>query len=251
MGTIVVSRKGRPDGVYLRNGRGCRPSRWCDSIAKRAFDVIGTLVLLVAVLPVLLASAVLIRLTSRGGILFKQARVGKNGREFLLLKFRTMAYSRESEGPGLTRCGDARINRTGKFLRRWKLDELPQLINVLAGSMSLVGPRPDLRKYWQQLGKPAQAVLSVRPGITGPASLTFRNEENLLGLVSDSDIETFYVGKILPLKVACDLAYLERASLRGDIRILWQTVVCVVTGNSGTELEFTNFWQRATGIHQD
>jgi lipopolysaccharide/colanic/teichoic acid biosynthesis glycosyltransferase len=193
-------------------------------------DLFGSLFLLVPALPLMTVAAALVGLTSRGPILFKQVRAGKDGQSFRLLKFRTMVDGRRNPGAGVTRLGDARITFIGRFLRRWKLDELPQLLNVLNGSMSLVGPRPDLFGYWNRLPTQASEVLSVRPGITGPATLEFRNEELLLAALPEDAVEEYYITNLLPLKVSRDLEYLERASLNGDLKILAQTLMCVFTG---------------------
>ncbi len=220
------------DGSSRSRKRGYQASPWCNSAGKRAFDLICALLLLVLGLPLLFLVAVLVRATSRSSIFFRQFRCGKAGKEFQLLKFRTMRDRQESAGPGVTRLGDKRVTPVGRYLRRWKLDELPQIFNVLGGTMSLVGPRPDLSEYWERLGSRASAVLSVRPGITGPATLEFCNEEAWLGRLPENEIENFYVTTVLPLKVDRDLEYLEQASFRSDLGILFQTLACVLGGKS-------------------
>ena len=134
--------------------------------------------------PLLLAAALAVRLASGKPVIFRQSRVGRNGREFQLLKFRTMAVQHSGTGPGITSPGDPRITGIGKWLRRSKLDELPQLVNVLRGEMTLVGPRPDLKEFWRQTSADASQALQLTPGLTGPASIAFRNEEDLLAHVS-------------------------------------------------------------------
>jgi lipopolysaccharide/colanic/teichoic acid biosynthesis glycosyltransferase len=198
-------------------------SWWCHSAEKRTFDVCCGLMVLAAALPLFLLIAVLIKLTSDGPILFRQNRVGKEGREFELLKFRTMTFTNHERGPGLTRAGDVRVTRLGRMLRRWKFDELPQLINLLRGDMSLVGPRPDLAEFWSEL-KPAELrVLSLVPGITGWATLHFRNEEKLLAEVPEEQVRQYYLNEILPRKVDLDLEYAARATFAKDVAILFQT----------------------------
>src|SRR5712692_7734179 len=157
-------------------------SPWCYSAWKRGCDILGAILSLILLLPLMLAVALAVKLTSQGPILFRQRRPGKNGREFTILKFRTMINGNHDAGPPMTRAADPRVTRSGRFLRRWKLDELPQLFNVLCGQMSFVGPRPLPTGHWQQpsIQKEAAYVLSVRPGITSPTTLIFRNEEELL-----------------------------------------------------------------------
>src|SRR2546426_964867 len=144
-------------------------SRWCNCRAKRGFDLVCGSVLLVVSLPLMVAAAVLIRLTSAGPILFRHKRLGKCGTEIIVLKFRTMVHRTVGSGPEVTSSGDRRITPAGRLLRKWKIDELPQLFNVLRGDMSLVGPRPDLPEYLSQLRSEQLAVLALIPGITSPA----------------------------------------------------------------------------------
>lgn len=191
----------------------------------RGFDVIMSLVLLLLSAPVLLASAVTVALTSRGGVLFCQKRVGRNGEPFILYKLRTMRPS--SSGPQVTHVADARITPVGKFLRQTKLDELPTLWNVLKGEMALVGPRPEVPRYVKLEDPLWQAVLSARPGITDPITLRLRNEQELLAKVS-GDMEKYYLDELLPLKLKGYVSYLRDRSWRTDLKVLWQTVAAVV-----------------------
>jgi lipopolysaccharide/colanic/teichoic acid biosynthesis glycosyltransferase len=169
--------------------------------------------------------AAVVTVTSRGPVLFRQKRVGENGRAIQLLKFRTMSHNGNDSGPGVTRRGDPRITPVGRFLRRCKLDELPQLLNVLRGDMSLVGPRPDLPEFHQALAPEYRPLLALRPGLTGSATLQFRNEEQLLAAVPEEEFIRHYVDTVLPQKAQLDLAYAERATFLSDLDILWRTLL--------------------------
>jgi len=174
--------------------------------------------------PLLLAAALAVRLASGKPVIFRQSRVGRNGREFQLLKFRTMAVQHSGTGPGITSPGDPRITGIGKWLRRSKLDELPQLVNVLRGEMTLVGPRPDLKEFWRQTSADASQALQLTPGLTGPASVAFRNEEDLFAHVSPEQVIKFYVERLLPAKAKLDLEYASEASFLTDCGILLRTL---------------------------
>ena len=161
-------------------------------------------------------------------------RVGKDARPFRIYKFRTMVVDAAWRGPGITTDADSRITRSGRLLRKTKLDELPQLINVVKGEMSLVGPRPEDPAYVALYTPEQRKVLSVCPGITSPASLHYRHEESLL---TGADWETLYCTQVLPDKLAIDLAYLERRTLTSDLKILLQTVAAVFKWHLSTDLE--------------
>lgn len=170
--------------------------------------------------PLLLVLAAAVWIDSGPPVLFRHRRVGRAGRTFEVLKFRSMYV--DHGGPQITRSGEARITRVGGVLRRWKLDELPQLWNVLRGEMSLVGPRPEVPEY-VNAGDPLwQRVLAVRPGITDPASVAFRNEEEVLAGVED--VDSFYREVLLPRKLSLSAQYLERRSFRSDVAVLFRTV---------------------------
>ena len=192
---------------------------------KRAFDLNVALLGLLALSPVLAVIALAVRLSSPGPVLFRQARVGRDGRDFILLKFRSMTFRAGSEA-GSFDAGDAsRVTRVGAFLRATKLDELPQLWNVVRGEMALVGPRPEVRK-WVRLDPDRWAeALSVRPGITDPAAILYRDEERILAAAPDPEAE--YREVILPRKLALYDEYVRTRSFRGDVRILWRTAVAV------------------------
>jgi lipopolysaccharide/colanic/teichoic acid biosynthesis glycosyltransferase len=187
---------------------------------KRAFDVTVASALFVAILPLFAVLALAIKLDSNGPIFYKATRAGRGGQPFKLYKFRSMVVDADKQGPGITTSGDSRVTRTGRLLRRTKLDELPQLINVINGDMSLVGPRPEDLRYVALYTPEQRAVLDVRPGITGLASVHYRNEEAIL--VGD-DWETTYINEVMPAKLNYDLAYAQDANVFKDIVILGQT----------------------------
>jgi lipopolysaccharide/colanic/teichoic acid biosynthesis glycosyltransferase len=199
---------------------------WNSSWGKRWFDLCCGAFLLLLCLPLLLVLGILVKVSSRGPALFWQKRLGQNGLEFELLKFRTMTHG--SSGPGITRGGDARVTAVGRLLRQWKLDELPQLINVVRGDMSLVGPRPDLGKYILALDADHRRILCLKPGVTGMASLSFPDEETLLAGVPADQLESYYVAELLPRKVQLDLAYAHSSTFFTDLRLLFRTVVEVI-----------------------
>ncbi|HMF89065.1 MAG TPA: sugar transferase [Candidatus Angelobacter sp.] len=210
----------------------CIASPWYNSIWKRIFDVLTAAFLLVLLFLPLTLIALGVKLTSRGPVFFRQRRPGKGGREFSILKFRTMVNNGHHQGPVLTRSADPRITKFGGFMRKWKLDELPQLFNVLRGEMSFVGPRPQPTKLWQGplIREQAACVLSVRPGITSQATVNFRNEEELLAPLSAEEVEEVYLRTLMPLKLEMEIQYLKSATLRGDIAIIFKTALRVFRG---------------------
>jgi len=199
---------------------------------KRCLDVVGASILLVLLSPLFAAAALAIRLSGPGPILFRQARVGRGGKPFDILKFRTMRVS-QSPGPLITTAGDPRVTRVGRVLRRWKLDELPQLINVLRGEMSFVGPRPEVPCYVDMFAETYRELLAVRPGITDPASVAFRDEEALLG--RSSNAEELYVHEILPRKLELSQAYVRQRSLGLDLRLMARTVAAIFGWDATSE----------------
>ena len=196
---------------------------------KRAFDVLVSAVALIALSPLLILLAGAVRLTSRGTALYRARRVGRNGQSFELFKFRSMVADADKHGPGITTRADARITPLGRVLRRSKLDELPQLLNVLRGEMSFVGPRPEDPRYVALYTPEQRRILSVRPGITSLASLEYRHEEELL--VGDQ-WEQQYIHTIMPAKLAIDLRYTDHASLLQDLSIITRTVLSLVFGRT-------------------
>ena len=190
-------------------------------MVKRTFDLIASFFGLLLLFPVLLVVSVLVALDSRGPIIFKQQRVGRHGKLFTMVKFRTMKVKQESSSTVSVK-GDKRITWIGAFLRKTKIDELPELWNVLVGEMSLVGPRPDVEGYADQLQNESRKILELRPGITGPASLKFANEEALLASVDNP--ERYNREVIYPEKVKLNLEYYYQQNLMLDIKIIFATI---------------------------
>jgi len=192
-------------------------------MAKRLFDLLAAGLGLLLLAPLLLVIALVVRLDSPGPVFFRQARVGRHGRLFRIHKFRTMRVDAPALGPAVTVGADPRITRAGRALRHWRLDELPQFLDVLAGDMSLVGPRPEVPRYVAHYPEDLKArVLSVRPGLTDPAALAHLDEAALLAGAADP--EAVYVREILPRKLALQAAYAERATLATDLGVLWRTL---------------------------
>ena len=188
---------------------------------KRLFDIIFSSLGLLFLGPLLVVFAFIIKLDSPGPVLFLQERIGKNFKPFSIYKFRSMSVDAPQKGPSITVGGDKRVTRVGKFLRRYKIDELPQLINVLRGEMSFVGPRPEVRKYVELFRKDYEKLLTIRPGITDPASIHFSDEENVLS--SSVNWEETYMTKILPEKIRLAEAYVDNHTILTDIRLIVQT----------------------------
>lgn len=193
---------------------------------KRTFDIVASLVVCVILLPFYLIIALAIVLESKGGIIYRQKRVGKNNRDFNLLKFRTMKV--HSDKNGLLTVGDKdnRITHVGYFLRKYKLDELPQLFNILKGEMSVVGPRPEVRKYVELYDEHQKQVLQVLPGLTDYASLTYISESEILAQ-SDHPEQT-YIDEIMPRKIELNLKYIQNQSSMEDLRIIFKTIFSIL-----------------------
>lgn len=191
-------------------------------MVKRLFDIFSSLLGLVILLPFLIAISVLIFVNSRGGVFYRQIRVGKNGKDFKLWKFRTMQP--DSDKNGLLTVGgrDARITSLGYYLRKYKLDELPQLMNVFVGEMSIVGPRPEVRKYVDLYTSEQLHVLDVQPGITDYASIEYANENDLLA--ESSDPENKYIQQVMPAKLKLNMKYIAEKSLGTDLKIIFRTL---------------------------
>lgn len=189
---------------------------------KRSFDILFSSIGLLACLPIFAVIAIIIKLDSRGPVFFRQERIGKGFEPFRIYKFRTMVADSPERGPLVTVAGDHRVTKVGGFLRKAKLDELPQLINVLKGDMSFVGPRPEVRKYVELFRGDYEKLLSVRPGITDPASLSYSQEEILLS--SYDNWENEYTRRILPAKIKLSKAYVTNRSIREDIRLILRTI---------------------------
>ena len=188
---------------------------------KRLFDIVASSLGLIALSPLFLVLALWIKADSRGPVFYRQTRVGKDNRDFRLYKFRSMRPDAD-KGSLITIGGrDPRVTRSGYYIRKFKLDEFPQLINVLKGDMSLVGPRPEVRKYVDMYTPQQMKVLSVRPGITSLASIRYRNENEILAAADDPD--RCYIEQVMPDKLRIDLEYVGNASLANDIRLILST----------------------------
>ncbi|MGA8531257.1 MAG: sugar transferase [Acidobacteriaceae bacterium] len=192
-------------------------SAWALSSTRRALDALFAIVALITFFPLMTFAALLVRLGSSGPVFFRQRRMGRNGKEFTLYKFRSMSTCGNSaNGSCITVTGDTRITPVGSLLRRYKLDELPQFWNVLRGDMCLVGPRPKLPHH--------EALhMACRPGITGAATLAFRNEEDFLSEIPEDQLEVFYEMFVKPTKARLDLDYMRTATLGSDLKIVWRT----------------------------
>jgi lipopolysaccharide/colanic/teichoic acid biosynthesis glycosyltransferase len=193
-------------------------SPWCMSPFKRLFDLACVIPALILLSPIMLVVAILVWITSEGPVLFRQQRVGLHRRTFTIYKFRTMDHNLACTGPCVTKSGDIRLTPLGNVLRKYKLDELPQLLNVLRGDMSLVGPRPKLPQH-------EHLDMQYRPGVTGAATLAFANEEDMLRDVPTDALEAFHVDVISPIKKRLDHEYQARATFASDFRMLVDTVL--------------------------
>ena len=193
-------------------------SPWSRSAVKRIFDCACVLLSLPVLIPLILAISAAVLLTSRGPVFFSQKRVGWRGRSFTILKFRTMAGVADAEQNPISSLDDQRFTRVGPFLRHWKLDELPQLANVLLGHMSLVGPRPKVREH--EIADPP-----CRPGVTGLATVVFAREERILGSVGRDRLDDYFHSVVLPAKRQLDAVYMARATFLSDVRLLFDSVL--------------------------
>ncbi len=208
------------------------PFQICYPLIKRLGDIFASLLLLLIASPLLIIVAIWIKVSSHGGVFFSQVRTGRNNHQFRIYKFRTMLKDSENCGPLITSGDDARITPFGRILRRTKMDELPQLFNVLKGDMSLVGPRPQVPKFTDQFGGDNHdIILHVRPGITGPTQLRFRNEEEMLAGIEDR--EAYYICNLLPVKCKMDVDYVENRNFSYDVHILFKTIGIFLNGVLG------------------
>jgi lipopolysaccharide/colanic/teichoic acid biosynthesis glycosyltransferase len=197
-------------------------------MVKRIFDILLSLIGLSLLAPFFLAISILIKLDSRGPVFFRQARVGKDGKSFKIMKFRTMMEVGHWTGPPVSSTNDPRVTSLGAILRRFKTNEFPQLINVLKGDMSFVGPRPEVAEFVALYGAEEHKILTVRPGIVGPSQIRMRNEEELYA--EDIDPKEYYINNILPKKLRIDLEYVNNRSFLKDVRYLVHGVVITITG---------------------
>ena len=193
---------------------------------KRLFDIVVSLIGLICLLPLLLLVAVLIKLDSTGPVFFRQTRMGMRFRPFQILKFRTMVQDSSTRGQSITVGDDPRITRVGWFLRKTKIDELPQLINVLKGEMTFVGPRPEVPQYVELFRQDYEEILKIRPGITDLASIKYRDEAALLGQSKNPEEE--YVTRVLPDKISLGKEYVRCSSLAFDLRLIFRTFLKLI-----------------------
>ncbi len=189
---------------------------------KRLFDITASFFGILILSPLLIFIGLWVGLSSKGGVFYKQIRVGKNNKDFKLYKFRSMRVNSDKQGLLTVGSKDSRITKAGYFIRKYKIDELPQLINVLKGDMSFVGPRPEVRRYVDLYSEEQMKVLSVRPGITDPASIKYRNENDLLS--SESNPEQYYIQHIMPDKLKINIDYINTRTFVKDIKIIFQTI---------------------------
>lgn len=190
-------------------------------------DIFFSLIGLIVLFPLFLVIALIITLDSKGGVFYKQTRVGKDGKDFKLFKFRSMAVGSDKKGLLTVGGNDSRITKPGYFIRKYKIDELPQLINVFIGDMSLVGPRPEVRKYVDLYNEEQQKVLSVQPGITDYASIAYINENEVLG--NSENPEKTYIEEVMPSKLKLNLKYIEEKSIVTDIKIIFKTIAKIIS----------------------
>lgn len=195
-------------------------------VLKRIFDLVMSFVLIMVLAPVILLLGILIALDSRGPVIFTQKRVGRYGEDFTMFKFRSMRQDAESLGPQISVGRDPRISRVGHVLRKTRLDELPQLLNILLGDMSFVGVRPEVPRYVAKYTPEMWATLLLRPGVTSPASIRYKDEAKILEGAEDP--ESAYVKDVLPQKMVYNYSYLCNVSLFGDMKILLETIIAVL-----------------------
>lgn len=190
---------------------------------KRLFDIFFSSIGLLILSPLFVVVALLIKLDSKGPVFFRQERIGKYFKPFRIYKFRTMTVDTVEKGPLITVHGDNRVTKIGKFLRKYKIDELPQLLNVLKGEMSFVGPRPEIKEYVQLFKSDYKKLLKIRPGITDPASIKYSNEEGILSL--SKNWEEDYTKRILPEKIKLSLHYVETHNVITDLKLILKTII--------------------------
>lgn len=194
---------------------------------KRVFDIVFSVLGLIFLLPFFLIISILIVLESKGGVFYLQKRVGKKGKDFNLYKFRTMKTGSDKKGLLTVGSRDARITKVGYFLRKYKIDELPQLINVLLGTMSFVGPRPEVRKYVDLYTENQRNILNVKPGITDYASIEYFNENDLLA--KSNNPEQTYINEVMPAKIELNKKYIENPTITEDFKIIFKTIAKIVS----------------------
>lgn len=194
--------------------------------SKRLFDIVSAVGVVFILFPVFMLIAFWVRTDSAGPVLYRQKRVGKNNKDFYVYKFRSMITNADKKGQLTVGMRDPRITKSGFILRKYKLDEFPQLINVLNGDMSIVGPRPEVRKYVELYSEKQKEVLNALPGLTDPASLAYINENEILGKAADP--EKTYIDEVMPAKLELNLQYIENQTFKNDISLILQTLKKIV-----------------------
>jgi len=199
-------------------------SSWCNSLGKRIWDILLSFSVLVFALPLVAVLAVIVKLSFRGSVMLREQRSGRLGRRFYILQFRTTACDNTRHGPLLVRPSDVCTARLSHYMRKWRLDKLPQLLNVLWGDMSLVGPHPQSPKFWNQcsFNKQSSSVLTVRPGLTSESTLVFKAAETLVSSLPSEVDECMQA--IMPLKLRIEASYLKQATFNTDLRIIFWTI---------------------------
>jgi lipopolysaccharide/colanic/teichoic acid biosynthesis glycosyltransferase len=221
-----------PEGANRERGEIVRTTKcFYSRCGKTILDISGAVIVLTMASPLLLLCAAALWLDSRGPIFYRQWRIGRYGTPYQILKLRTMIQGADTKGPTLTAFGDARITRVGRMLRKTKLDEIPQMLNVLRGEMSLVGPRPETPDHVGKYTLQETNVLNVKPGVTGPAALAYVDEERLLA--THADKEAFYVNTLMRQKLQIDLAYCRKLCFLEDLKILFLTVAHLLVRSVG------------------
>ena len=195
-------------------------------VLKRILDFIGGLIGTILLLPIMIVIAIVIKCESRGPVLFKQVRITQYGREFKIFKFRTMVVNAEKLGTQVTSKNDPRITKVGKFLRKYRLDELPQIINILIGDLSFVGTRPEVPRYVKEYTDEMIATLLLPAGVTSEASIEFKDEEKILD--NSDNVDSDYINKVLPLKMKYNLHYIKLFTILYDIKIMFRTIGAVL-----------------------
>ncbi len=208
---------------YARRVKGDALSpRFKNSMIKRVFDIVSSATVLTGISPFIFLIAIFIKISDRGPIFFSHTRVGKNFTPFKVHKFRTMVVDASQIGPAITAGNDSRITKFGRFLRKTKLDEIPQLFNVLKGDMSIVGPRPEVYKYVEMFPDEYQKILQVKPGLTDYATIEFRDEENILNKYNDP--EAGYTREVIPAKIELCRKYLRDKGFFTDMKLIFFTL---------------------------
>ena len=199
-------------------------------IFKRIFDIVFSLILLILIAPILLIIGITIKIDSRGPIFYRQERITQYGKTFKIFKFRTMVQNADTIGSLVTIGEDPRITRIGKKIRKYRIDEIPQLINIFIGDMSFVGTRPEVKKYVKKYSNDMKATLLLPAGVTSRASIEYKDEDDIISnyLKKGEKVDDIYVGRVLPNKMKYNLNYIKKFSLLEDIKIMFKTIIEVI-----------------------